>query len=110
MAIRAFSLFGEVELKGDKLTVSGLKNISAQVNTTEKDLAKLHTQVGKTQAGISNFSQGFLSSFGIQRGQGIGALLGAGAGNILQSGVKSIVGATQDLFQQGMTFADQIQK
>ena len=110
MAIKAFELFGEVSLKGGSTTLTGLKNISIQVNTTEKDLAKLRNEIDKTSKSHSNFSQGFLSSFGIQRGNGIGSLLGAGAGNLLQSGVKALYGHVTDAMDQGMQFADQIQK
>lgn len=111
MAIKAFELFGEISLKGDKTTLTGLKNISIQVNTTEKDLKKLHDQIEKTSKGFgSNFQQGFLSSFGIQRGSGIGSLLGSGAGNLLTSGVKALYGHVTDAMDRGLDFADQIQK
>src|ERR1051326_2007887 len=110
MAIKAFELFGEVSLKGGSTTLTGLKNISIQVTTTEKDLAKLRNEIDKTSKSHSNFSQCFLSSFGIQRGNGIGSLLGAGAGNLLQSGVKALYGHVTDAMDQGMQFADQIQK
>lgn len=110
MAVKAFELFGEVSLKGDKTTLSGLKSISGQVNVTTKDLGNLRSEIDKTSKAHSNFSQGFLSSFGIQRGNGIGALLGSGAGNLLQSGAKALYGHITDQMEKGMDFADQIQQ
>ena len=77
MAIRAFSLFGEIELRDGKLK-SGMQSATREFAQFESQ-AKSHLKnVENSFAKFgSNFNQGFLSSFGIQRGSGIGSLLGS---------------------------------
>src|SRR6185369_3564077 len=104
MAIRAFSLFGEIELRDGKLK-SGMQSATREFAQFESQ-AKSHLKnVENSFAKFgSNFNQGFLSSFGIQRGSGIGSLLGSGAGNLLQSGVKALYGHVTDAMQAGLDF------
>src|ERR1051326_8982225 len=110
MAIKAFSLFGEIELRDAKLK-SGMQSATqqfAQFETKAKGhLKNIESSFAKFG---SNFSQGFLSSFNIQSGSGIGSLLGSGAGNLLQSGVKALYGHVTDTMEKGMEFADKVQK
>lgn len=110
MAIKAFELFGTVELRDAKLK-SGMQAATrefAQFETKAKGHLK-NVENSFSKFG-SNFSDGFLSSFNIQRGSGIGSLLGSGAGNLLQSGVKALYGHVTDAMERGMQFADQVQK
>src|ERR1044071_10485640 len=102
MAIKAFSLFGEIELKDGKLK-SGMQSATREFAQFESK-AKGHLKnVESSFAKFgSNFNQGFLSSFGIQRGSGIGSLLGSGAGNLLESGVKALYGHVTDTMAKGM--------
>src|ERR1041385_1910465 len=110
MAIKAFELFGEIELKDGKLK-SGMQSATREFAQFESQ-AKSHLKGVESAFSKfgSNFNQGFLSSFGIQRGSGIGSLLGSGAGNLLTSGAKALYGHVTDAMERGMDFADQIQK
>ncbi len=109
MAIKAFELFGTIELRDAKLK-SGMQSAT-------REFAHFETQAKNHLKGVensfakfgSNFNQGFLSSFGIQRGSGVGSLLGSGAGNLLTSGVKALYGHVTDAMERGMEFADQVQ-
>jgi tape measure domain-containing protein len=110
VAVKAFELFGDVELRTAKLK-TGMRDANKEFQNFEKT-AKTHIKnVETTMSGFgSNFNQGFLSAFNIQRGSGIGSLLGSGAGNLLQSGAQALFGNITDAMQKGMDFADQVQK
>ncbi len=113
MAIKAFELFGTIDLQQGKLQ-TGLKSANQGLkqleNQTKSSVRVVENELNRMSKFKTNFNQGFMSSFGIQGGGGIGSLLGSGAGNIIQSGVKSLTGGLTDLFEKGMTFADDLQK
>jgi hypothetical protein len=113
MSIRAFSLFGDVELRTAKLK-TGMREANrdfdtlrhkakSTVDSVERDLGRM----GKFKSGLN---QGFMSSFGIQGGGGVGSLVGSAAGNLLQTGVKALTGVVKDAAQQGLDYADMLQK
>lgn len=113
MAIKAFELFGDVELRTAKLRTGvrdadrQFKHLETSAKSAVKNVEYELTRLGRFKA---NFGQGFLGGFGLQRGEGAGALMGGAAANILQSGVKVVFGHVQDAFKRGFDFADQIQK
>ena len=90
--------------------MSGLSKISIQVNANIRDLARLRAEYDKTSKAQSNFSQGFLSSFGIHRGEGIGSLIGSATGNLLQSGAQMLFGHVTDAIKRGMEMKDLIEQ
>lgn len=109
MAIKAFELFGTIELKDQKLK-SGLQAATHEFQQFEtKAKGHLKNVENSFSKFGSNFNQGFLSSFNIQRGSGLGSLLGSAGGNLLQSGVKALYGHVTDAMQAGMDFADKVQ-
>src|SRR5215208_5542740 len=113
MAIKAFELFGEIGLRDAKLRTGmreankdfdGLRSkAKSTVDSVERDLGRM----AKFKTGLN---QGFMSSFGIQGGGGAGSLIGSGAGNLLQTGVKALTGVVKDAAQQGLDYADMLQK
>ncbi len=100
MAIKAFHLFGEVELKGDKAVVSNLKNVSHQVDKTGKDLGKLK--------GNMSFGGGMLSGLNSALGtlsnisntiQGIPVV-----GKLIDGAFSLATGPIKDTAQLGLAF------
>ena len=110
MAIKAFELFGTIELRDAKLK-SGMQAATREFAQFESK-AKGHLKGVENSFSKfgSNFNKGFLSSFNIQQGSGVGSLLGSGAGNLLQSGVKALYGHVTDAMERGMEFAGQVQE
>src|ERR1051325_3778445 len=110
MSIRAFSLFGEIELKDGKMQ-AGLKNASKQFSDFESK-AKGHikgVESAWSKFSNSNFSQGLLSGFGIQRGQGLDALAGGAVANLVSSGIQQGIDKMRDLTARGMEYYDTVQ-
>lgn len=90
---------------------SELKKVDQQVESTKKHLGSLKDQVNKFGSGFgSNFSEGFLSGLGLQRGSGAGALMGGAAANLITGGAKALFGHVTDAIQQGMTMRDVIEQ
>jgi tape measure domain-containing protein len=113
MAIKAFELFGDIELRTAKLK-TGMREAN-------KDFDSLRTKAKSTVDGVerdlgrmakfkTGLNQGFMSSFGIQGGGGFGSLIGNAAGNLLQTGVKALTGVVKDAAQQGLDYADMLQR
>ncbi len=90
-----------------KSATSSFKNIESQAKTTVNNVNRELSKMGQFK---SNLNQGFMSSFGIQGGGGVGSLIGSAAGNLLQSGASVIFGAAKDAVKQGIEYADMLQK
>lgn len=102
MAIRAFSLFGEIELKGDKVVVSNLKKVSHQVDVTKKDLGSLKSGFsmgGGTLSGL-NSALGTLSNISNVI-QGIPVV-----GKLIDGAMSFATGPVKDMAQLGLGFND----
>ena len=102
MAIKAFSLFGEIELKGDKAVVSNLKKVDHQVVITGKHLNSLKGNFGfggGTLSGL-NSALGTLSNIS-NTIQGIPVI-----GKLIQGAVSTVAGPVKDLAELGLGFND----
>src|ERR1051326_4952546 len=102
MAIKAFELFGTIDLQTGKLQ-TGLKTASSQLKTFEgqvkSSVKNVEDELGRMGRFKAGFNQGFMSSFGIQGGGNFGSLAGNAAGNLLISGAKALYGHVTDAMQ-----------
>jgi tape measure domain-containing protein len=90
---------------------AGLKSASKQVDDFERRTKASIRGVESAWSKLSNsnFSQGFLSGFGIQRGQGLDALAGGAVANLVGSAVQQGVEKMRDLSARGMEYYDIVQ-
>jgi tape measure domain-containing protein len=108
--VKAFELYGTIDLQSGKMQ-AGLKNASKQFSEFESK-AKGHirsVESAWSKLSNSNFSQGFLSGFGIQRGQGLDALAGGAAANLIGGAIQQGVEKMRDLSARGMEYYDVVQ-
>lgn len=110
MAVKAFELYGTIDLQSGRLQ-SGLKSASKQVDDFERRTKASIKSVESawSKFGNSNFSQGFLSGFGIQRGQGLDALAGGAAANLIGGAIQQGVDKMRELSARGMEYYDTVQ-
>jgi muramidase (phage lysozyme) len=80
----------------------------AQFESKAKSHIK-NVETAWSKLGQSNFSQGFLSGFGIQRGQGLDALAGGAAANLLSAGIQKGIDKMETLSARGMEYYDTVQ-
>jgi muramidase (phage lysozyme) len=105
MAIKAFELFGTIDLQSGKLQ-AGLKSASNSVSQFE---AQTKNSLKNVESSFSNLNRGFMSAFGIQGGGGIASLLGSAGGNAVISGVKSLASYVKESVDRGIEYADMLQ-
>ena len=100
--IRAFSLFGEISLKGDSAVKSSLQKVSTQVNKTGKDMNSLkgHMSFGSGALSGLNSALGTLSNIS-NTIQGIPIL-----GNLISGAVSTVAGPIKDMASLGLAFND----
>ena len=110
MAIKAFELFGTVELRDQKLK-SGMRSANQEFANFERNAKNHLSNVEKRFSTFgSSFNKGFMSSFNIQGGGGFGSLLGSATGSLLQTGARALFGHVQDAIQKGMEMKDLIEQ
>lgn len=109
MAVKAFELFGTIDLQSGKMQ-AGLKSASKQVDDFERRTKASIRSVESAWSKFSNsnFSQGFLSGFGIQRGQGLDALAGGAVASLVSSGIQQGIEKMRDLTARGMEYYDTV--
>lgn len=86
---------------------SGAAGATSAVGTLLNKLSGLSSGMAKFRG---NASQGFLSSLGIQRGDGLASLMGGGAGSLLKSGAGALLGQLTDAQERGLAFNDLIER
>lgn len=113
MAIQAFQLFGDVELRTAKLK-SGVRDADSQFkhieNHAKSTVRNVNHELSRLGQFKSQLNQGFMASFGIQGGGGTGSLLGSAAGNLLQSGARALFGHVTESIEKGMEMKDLIEQ
>src|SRR5262245_1012893 len=100
MAIKAFSLFVEIGLKGDHDVDSRLKHISAQANKTGRDMNALKGHMSFSGGSLSglNSALGTLSNIS-NTIQGIPIV-----GNLISGAMSTVTGPIKDMTQLGLSF------
>ena len=98
MAIKAFSLFGEIELRDAKLK-SGMQSATRQFNDFEKNAKAKIKGVEGSFAGMGSSFGNFLSRTGANL-----------ASNIITGGFNKVVDQMRDVTTRGMELSDMVQK
>lgn len=98
MAIKAFSLFGEIELRDAKLK-SGMQSATRQFNDFEKNAKAKIKGVEGSFAGMGSSFGNFLSRTGANL-----------ASNIITGGFNKVVDQMKDVTERGMELSDMVQR